>query len=1077
MKNYNLINNITGWVVFLIATVTFVLTIEPTASFWDCGEFIASSYKLEVGHPPGAPLFMIIARFFSLFAMGDVMQVAKWVNIMSALSSSFTILFLFWTITHFSKAIVKKVAELNLATTIGIMSSGVVGALAYTWSDTFWFSAVEGEVYAMSSFFTAVVVWAILKWENIADEAYANRWLILIFYLIGLSIGVHLLNLLAIPAIVFVYYFRKYKVTRNGVILASAISVALLGGIMYVLIPHSVTVASWFELMFVNGFGMPIHSGSIAFAVISLALLGFGIWYTDKKGKVILNTVFLSITVIMIGYSSFTMIVIRSNANPPMDENNPDNVFSLLSYLNREQYGDRPLFYGQYYNAPIIGSDETFNYFQVGDTYKEIPWSTTYKYDPRFETFFPRMYSSQANHIEAYKQWADIKGKKLKISDYGEAKTYEIPTFQENIKYFLDYQMDAMFFRYFLWNFVGRQNDIQGHGNFDKGNWISGFSFIDDKRVGPQENLPDSMKNNKGRNVFYFLPLILGVIGIFFQYIKDIKQFWVTLLFFFMTGIAIIIYLNQYPYQPRERDYAYAVSFYVYAIWIGLGVLGLFFAPSKITDKEMGKMIMFGAGIAIGSALIALMFGAGTGFALLMLSMTGVAVIVLYLFKLMLKPVSSPMISAVLVFVLTMAIPLQMVSQTWDDHDRSDRYTARDFAHNYLDSCAPNAVLFTNGDNDTFPLWYAQEVEGYRTDVRVVNLSLLNTEWYIDQMKRKAYDSEPVPFSFTPDQYMHGVRDVTPFVNRVEGSRDIKELIAFVKSENPAAKVQSPFKEGDKINYFPTRNFSLKIDSAEIVNKGVVSPNDAGKIVKEITWKTNKSYALKADLMVLDLISNFDWNRPVYFAITVGSDGYNNLEDYFQLEGLAYRFVPIKAKKDPTGQTGSVNADVMYDNMMNKFKWGGLNNPDVYLDENNLRMTMNLRNNFTRLANALLEEGKRDKAVEVLDRCLEVMPMDIIPVNYFMIGMVEAYYKAGEFEKAKPVIEKIVENSDQDLNYYLSLDKQYRKVVDREINLSMYLLQSVYQQAKSNGQDELADNVYALLEKYHERNEMLKGGR
>ncbi len=589
MKNYKLINNITGWVVFLIATITYVLTIEPTASFWDCGEFISSAYKLEVGHPPGAPLFMIIARFFSLFAFGDVMQVAKWVNIMSALSSSFTILFLFWTITHFARKIAEKLGGLDMPKTLAVMASGVVGALTYTWSDTFWFSAVEGEVYAMSYLFTAAVFWAILKWEDVADERYSNRWLILIFYLIGLSVGVHLLNLLAIPAIVLVYYFRKYKVTRNGVIATSAIAVTILAAIMYVIIPHSVTVASWFELLFVNGMGMPINSGAVAFAVFAILVLTFGIWYTEKKGKALLNTIILSVTVILIGYSSFTIIVIRSNANPPMDENNPDNVFSLLSYLNREQYGDRPLFYGQYYNAPRIGSEETQNYFQVGDTYKKVDWTTKYEYDGRFETIFPRMWSDQPHHVKAYKAWADVKGKKIKDPRYGE-KAFVVPTFRENIKFLFDYQMDAMYFRYFLWNFAGRQNDLQGHGGFEKGNWISGIKFIDEKRLGDQDHLPDRLKNNKGRNVFFFLPLILGVIGLLFQYVKNVKQFWVTLLFFFMTGIAIIIYLNQYPQQPRERDYAYVVSFYAFAIWIGLGVLGLFFAPSKLSEKEIGKI-------------------------------------------------------------------------------------------------------------------------------------------------------------------------------------------------------------------------------------------------------------------------------------------------------------------------------------------------------------------------------------------------------------------------------------------------------------------------------------------------------
>ncbi len=1067
MKNYRLINNVTGWIVFLIATATYVLTIEPTASFWDCGEFIASAFKLEVGHPPGAPVFMIIARAFSLLAGNDVTQVAYWVNIMSALSSSFTILFLFWTITHFARKISSTFGEWDMSKTIAVMASGVVGSLAYAWSDTFWFSAVEGEVYAMSSLFSAAVLWAILKWEDVADEPFSNRWLILIFYLIGLSVGVHLLNLLAIPAMVFVYYFKKYPVTRMGVVIAAAISLVILAGIMYVLIPHTVTVASWFELMFVNGFGMPIHSGAFAFAILTILLLSFGIWYTDKKGKAILNTVLLGVSVIMIGYSSFAIILIRSNANPPMDENNPDNMFALLSYLNREQYGDRPLLYGQYYNAPVSGQEDTQNFIKVGKAYKEILWNTNYTYDERFQTFFPRMYSPQPNHIEAYKQWGDVKGRKIDVQGYRGQESLIVPTFSENMKYFFDYQMDAMFFRYFLWNFVGRQNDVQGHGSFENGNWLSGIKAIDEPRLGPQDKITDVMNSNKGRNVYYFLPLILGLIGIFFQYVKDIKQFWVVMLFFLLTGIAIIVYLNQYPYQPRERDYAYAGSFYAFAIWIGLGVLGLFSAPSQLKDKELGKMLILGLGVGVGSALLASMFGAGTGFAIMMVAMTGVSVLILYLFRLIFKPLKNKQVAvATVVFVLTLSIPIQMVGETWDDHDRSNRYTARDFAHNYLDSCEPNAILFTNGDNDTFPLWYAQEVEGYRTDVRVVNLSLLNTEWYIEQMQRKAYLSEPVPFSMTPEQYMHGVRDVTPYTDRIKDYRNIVEVMQLVKSDSPSAKMESPYRNGERINFFPTKKFYLNIDSAEVVKKGAVSIKDTALIVDQIRWEASGSHALKADLMVLDLIASFDWNRPVYFAITVGGEGYNNLEDYFQLEGLAYRFVPIKAKKDPYGQIGRVNTDVMYNNMMNKFKWGGLNNPNVYLDENNLRMTMNLRNNFTRLANALLEEGKREKAVEVLDRCMKEMPLDLIPVNYFMIGIVESYYKAGEFEKAKPIVEKMITNSDQDLKYYLSLNTKMQKIVDRDIQLALYILQTVAREGKKNGQTELADKATELLQTY-----------
>ena len=1068
MKNYKLVNNITGWIVFAIAAFTFISTIEPTASFWDCGEFIASSFKLEVGHPPGAPLFMIIARLFSLFAGNDLSLVAPLINIMSALSSAFTSLFLFWTITHFAKKIVtKKMDGLNQSNILAIMASGVVGALLYTWSDTFWFSAVEGEVYAMSSFFTSVVFWAILKWEDVADEKHANRWIILIFYLIGLSVGVHLLNLLAIPAIVFVYYFRKYEVTKKGVLITSAIAMAILGGIMYVIIPHTVTVASWFDLLFVNSFGMSIHSGTFAFLILLAISLVGGIYYTHKKGKVVANTIILGVTVILIGYSSFAMIVIRSNANPPMDENNPDNVYSLLSYLNREQYGDRPLVYGQYYNAPIIGSENTFNYIEQDGKYKKIQWGAKYKYDARFETVFPRMYSQQANHVSAYKQWGQIKGKPITVNQYGQTRTLKVPTFRENIRYFFDYQMSHMYFRYFLWNFAGRQNDVQGHGAFNKGNWISGISFVDNPRVGSQDNLPDSLKKNKARNVFYFLPFILGLIGLFFQYIKNVKQFWVTLLFFLFTGVAIIVYLNQYPFQPRERDYAYVGSFYVFAIWIGLGVLGLFAAPSYLKNQEMKKMLFLGAGVAISSGLLALMFGAGTGFALMLLITTGIAVLILYLFKLALNPLKNNMVKIAVVSFLTLLVPIQMVGQTWDDHDRSERYTARDFARDYLDSCAPNAILFTNGDNDTFPLWYVQEVEGYRTDVRVVNLSLLNTEWYIDQSKRKAYDSEPVPFSMTSKQYMHGVREPVPFLNKVKGAVDIRQAIDFVKMDDTRYKVPSPYKQGEMINYFPSNKFVLPIDSAKIIEKGVVDPKDADKIVKEMEWTVKKQYVLKADLMVLDLIASFNWDRPVYFAITVGSDGYQSLEDYFQLEGLTYRLVPIKTPKKG-GLIGRINTDIMYDNLMNKYKFGGLNNPNVYLDENNLRMTMNLRNNFTRLTDALLAEGKKEKALKVLDRCMDVMPLNTVPPNYFMIGIVKDYVRAGNLEKSEEIMNAIIDYSDQNLAYYLSLDQDKIKSANRDIQLYLYMLQEVMNISLKSGQEEVYKKVAPIMNHYGE---------
>ncbi|MCK5823509.1 MAG: DUF2723 domain-containing protein [Bacteroidales bacterium] len=998
MKKYNFYNNIFGWGTFLIAAIVYLLTIEPTTSFWDCGEFIATSFKLEVGHPPGAPLFMIIARFFSLFA-SNTAHVAKMINSMSALASAFTIMFLFWTITHLAKKIIIKNNEITSGNIIAVLGSGLVGALAYTFSDSFWFSAVEGEVYATSSLFTAVVFWAILKWEDIADEKHANRWIILIAYLMGLSIGVHLLNLLAIPALVFIYYFKKYEVTKTGLIKTTILSIFILGVTVYGIIPGVVKLASYFELLFVNGFGMPYNSGVAFYIILLISLIVWSLYYTYKHKKIVLNTVITAFTVILIGYSSFAMIVIRSAADLPMDENNPENVFSLLSYLNREQYGDRPLVKGQYFNSPLDKekpySDKT-TYIKKDKKYVLVKIGQSYNYDKRFTTIFPRMYSSQKpEHIKTYKEWANIKGTPITITNrQGERETIYKPTFGENLKFFFKYQLGYLYFRYFMWNFSGRQNDIQGHGEIINGNWISGINFIDNARLGPQENLPQSMLNNKARNKYYMLPLLLGLIGLFFQYKKDGKNFWVVSLLFIFTGIAIVVYLNQNPLQPRERDYAYAASFYAFAIWIGLGVLGIHNLLSKKTPAKL---------------------------------------------------------SAILTTILCLAfVPGIMASENWDDHDRSNRYTARDFASNYLNSCKKNAIIFTNGDNDTFPLWYAQEVEGIRTDIRVVNLSLLQTDWYIDQMKRKAYDSEAIPFSLTYDKYIQGKRDIVYIIEKIKNNIDLKEAIKFVADDNPKTKIpQAP-----DLDYFPSKNFSVPVDSTKVVSNGTVNPKDADKIVKSIKWNIKKDYVLKNSLMVLDLIANNDWERPIYFAITVGSENYLRLEDYFQLEGLAYRLVPIKTKSK-NGQIGRIATDIMYNNMMNKFTFGGINDSTVYLDENNLRMTMNLKSNFARLANALIVEGKKDSAVAVLDKCMELMPDKIIPFDYFNILVIDSYYKAGEYKKANSIAKRLSEITQDNLQYFLSLPKKYQSSNDYEIRKNISIMQELTRLSGLYEQNEL----------------------
>ncbi|TDO04697.1 protein O-mannosyl-transferase family [Sunxiuqinia elliptica] len=988
MKNYKFINNVTGWLVFLVAAVVYLMTIEPTTSFWDCGEFITTSYKLEVGHPPGAPFFMILGRFFTIFA--DPSSAAMMINALSALASAFTILFLYWTITHLAQKLVGPEKEYSLGHTVAIIGSGVVGALAYTFSDTFWFSAVEGEVYASSSLITAIVFWAILKWENVADEPHANRWIILIAYLMGISIGIHLLNLLAIPAIVFVYYYKKYPVTRNGIIASLVISILLLGIIMYGIIPGVIKIASWFELMFVNGFGLPFNTGTIFYAALLIGLIVFGIHYTTKKNLVLWNTVLVAFMVIIIGYSSFAMIVIRSSANTPMDQNSPDDVFSLLGYLNREQYGDRPLFTGQNYNTPLdpqnpYVEDKPY-YIQKDGKYVVSDIRQKPQYDSRFTTFFPRMWSSQSQHIKDYQSWAGVEGKTVQITNrQGEPETIKLPTFGENLQFFVRYQVVHMYMRYFMWNFVGRQNDIQGHGDVLSGNWLSGINFIDSARLGDQSDLPAKYANNKARNTYYFLPLLLGLLGAFFHYHRNKKDMWVVSLLFIMTGIAIVVYLNQYPHQPRERDYAYAGSFYAFAIWIGLGVLAI--------PELLKKWLPY--------------------------TSTAIAASVLSLFL----------------------VPGVMANENWDDHDRSNRYTARDFGANYLNSCEDNGIIFTNGDNDTFPLWYNQEVEGVRTDLRVCNLSYLQTDWYIDQMRRQAYESNPLPITFTEDQYVQGKRDVIYLMNdpRIKGAVDLKKALDFVKDDNPKTKLT----QADNAAYIPSKRLFLKVDKEAVIRNKVVPEAQYDQIVDTIFIDFgNKNYVTKDELMVLDMIANSNWERPIYYAITVGRDKYLGLQDYFQLDGFAYRFTPVKTEQSGI-YFGRVNTERMYQHMMNDFKWGNMNDPKVYIDENNQRMMMNIRNNFNRLAESLVQEGRKDSAIKVLDRSLELIPHDIVPYNYFSLQLAEDYLSAGAMDKGTKVMREIYESYKEEMDYFLKLDDKYLVSVDEEIQRIMYFLREM----------------------------------
>ncbi len=1076
MKRYKLLNNVLGWVVFVIAAVTYILTLESTASFWDCGEFIASGYKLEVGHPPGNPIFMLTARFFANFASSPS-EVAYMVNLMSGLLSAATILLLFWTITRLAQKIVLRDGEteetMSLGQMIAILGCGLVGALAYAWSDTFWFSAVEGEVYAYSSFCTALVFWLILKWESVADLPHANRYIILIAYIIGVSIAVHLLNLLCIPAIVLVYYYRKYKNTDlKGSLIALLVSFVLIVLLLYGLVPGFVEVAGWVELLFVNVFHLPFNSGVVFYfflivgviawaiyetyaqrsdklikisflisivlvgipfigdgyiiGIILTAVLAYYLFTRKKLAVVAMNTILLSLFVIFIGYSSYALIVIRSTANTPMDQNSPEDIFSLGGYLNREQYGDRPLFYGQTFPAEIardangtaistkgkaIWKKKLKTSENESDRYIVTGYNEHYEYQPELNMLFPRMYSDKSEHISAYKEWTNFKGRPVQVRTSEGTKTVMKPTFAENLAFFLDYQLNYMYWRYFMWNFAGRQNDIQGHGEVQNGNWISGFNFIDKHIAGDQTNLPDDLKNNAGRNVFYMLPLLLGLIGLFYQAFsgkKGIESFWVTFFLFFMTGIAIVIYLNQTPYQPRERDYAYAGSFYAFAIWIGLGVAAVWRGLNyllKTTDE---------------------------------------------------KPVSA--ITAAVAALLCLCVPLQMVSQTWDDHDRSGRYVCRDFGMNYLSSVDENGIIFTNGDNDTFPLWYVQEVEGYRTDVRVCNLSYLQTDWYIDQMKRPAYESAPLPISADESKYAYDVRSYNYVINRLADSITVSDGLDYLYSDEDWTKDVPGY---GKLNHLPTNKLYIPVNADAAVASGTVAPELKDSIVSRIVPDfTNKRGFTMSEIASLDIINTNamqGWKRPVYFAVTVGSSYYLGLEDYFSRTGLAYQVVPLK------GVSNNIDTDKMYDNMVNKFRWGGIDKatPEhpLYLDENVRRMCNTHRMMFGDLVVQLIAEGKTDKALTALDLIMEKIPGWQVTHDLTSISLAQSYLDLGEKTKGEALLTEILDNSAGYLNWYKDLTSGQLRSVGNDYQKHLYIVHTMHEMSVSYGLPELQKKI------------------
>ncbi len=967
MINYQKTNNIIGWIVFVVSTMVYLLTLEPTASWWDCGEYISTAFKLQVGHPPGAPLFQMIGRFFSLFAFNDVTKVAVMVNSMSAICSGFTILFLFWSITMLAKKMFPSDRPLTSFESWSILGSGIVGALAYTFSDSFWFSAVEGEVYAMSSCFTAIVFWAILRWERDADQPNHWRWILLIAYLIGLSVGVHLLNLLAIPAIAFVYYFRKYKATIKGIIITAAAGFGILALIMFVIIPLTVKLAGVFEITFVNSFGLPFNSGTILFFLLLTGLISFGLIYSKRKSKQLLHITLLSLTFILIGYSSFMVLVIRANVETPINENEPSDAVGLLSYLNREQYGDWPLLYGPYYSAPVTGyadgsptyaRDVKTHSYIIADAHKQsIP-----QFDKRFCTIFPRMHSRQKDHIRSYNTWVNIVGNAIPVQNSkGEMKTVIKPTFIENIDFFFRYQIGQMYMRYFLWNFVGRQNDMEGYGGISNGNWLSGIPFIDNMKLGNQSHLPDSMKN-PAHNTFYFLPLLLGLIGFAFHVNRNSKDALVVFLLFFMTGIAIILYLNQTPFQPRERDYAYAGSFYAFSIWIGLGVLALL---SKLPSKHKTAVSAF--------------------------SITALCILL---------------------------VPGIMAKEGWNDHDRSGKTACRDFAVNYLESCLPNSVAVTFGDNDTFPLWFAQEVEGVRTDVRVLNYMLAASDWYVHQMMKKAYDSEPLKFTLSHDQYNKGVNDAVLVYDQGDTSRyELKDVINFIASDNPKAKLE--LTDGSFAGFIPTHKLKMTVDKQAVIKNGIVPADRVRDIVPVIEWDLKANYITKNELMLLDYLANNAWSRPLYVASLHSMSNILNIDKYFHLEGTMYRFMPVLPKKGMES-IGGVNTDRTWEVMMNKAKFGNLNKPSVTVDRESFRNIYYQRASFTRLGYALLAEGRCDSAVLVADRCQEMFPPAKCGYDYFQMQLLEIYLKGGAIDKGVALANQLTIIYKQNINYYLT---------------------------------------------------------
>ncbi len=968
------LNNITGWIIFGIATLVYFLTVEEVASYWDAGEFIAVSYRLMVPHPPGAPFYLLVGRLFSLLSFGDGEQVGFWVNIASVLSSGFTILFLFWTISMLARKIlgIRPGEQVSLPNSLAILGASAVGALSYTFSDSFWFSAVEAEVYAMSSFFTAFVVWAMLKWDLMTDESRANRWLILIAYMMGLSIGVHLLNLVTIPALGLIYYFKKYKPSAKGIIITLAISGFIVILINNMIIPGLPSVAGYFEIFFVNSLGLPFGSGAIFFALLIIAGLVWGIRWSIANNKVMLNTMLLGLTFILIGYSSYAIIVIRSNYDPPIDENNPENVITFVKYLKREQYGSRPLFYGKYYTADVL-RDETGRaitkegeavYVKGADKYEIVDRKVEYEYDPKESTILPRMYSESPPHVQKYRQVTGL-------------RPGEVPSFTDNLTFMFKHQLGWMYWRYFMWNFAGRQSDIQD------ASWMSPLEAFED--------VPAEIAENKGRNNYFMIPLILGIAGLIFQYKKDLHGFAFVGMLFFLTGIALILYLNSPPIEPRERDYIYVGSFYAFAIWIGFSVLLLADVLKRALSAKTG---------AIAATLVCL---------------------------------SGPVI---------------MAQQGWDDHDRSNRYFSVDSAKNFLSSTAENAILFTGGDNDTFPLWYVQDVEEFRTDARVVVLSYFNTDWYIEQMMRQVYESEPFPFTLTLKNYESGgPNDYLPLYEEFNlNSIDLRQYINLLKENDERLRVYA------SANVVPSRTFILPIDKEKVKGLGIVPPGMDSLIVDRmvISMKQGRGGLEKKDLAILDILATTDWSRPIYLNNTSKEQINIDLDRYAIQQGNAYRILPIE---NPQPQAEFVDTETMYTNMMEKFQFRELDNPNVYYTEDYRNFVLNHRSSFNSLSAALINEGKTEKARNALMYMLERMPDEAVPYDYTASRTVALLYMVDEGEKAREIAEIIGNRAIEMITFLQSggMDSGF------ELQKNIIILNELQRTMLMNGEEELAE--------------------